>query len=246
MYLSDGLLRLFFKPMLLLLLPRRLAWFFTTSSHMPMLPEEPPLPPLLSIPPGPPHMPTPSTHWLPMEELPIDMPECWKQREIRLIIMTNNISIWVAYNTRSLSLFLYENSKTYNLSCWNSRGLSAAGLFVVAAASGASQPPAAFPAEPEPGAFLTWWAQRMKPHSSLSRLPQAPAAGGSAAATSWSVPAADDTAGRYDRGQHFIAVILIYYLTNEINKCTQGPCGNSVLMFSPVICVPIIIKLYTI
>lgn len=74
MYLRDGLLRLLFKPMLLLLLPRRLAWFFMASSHMPMLPEEPPLPPLPSMPPGPPHMPTPSTHWPPME----DMPECWK------------------------------------------------------------------------------------------------------------------------------------------------------------------------
>lgn len=74
-YLREGLLRLFFKPMLLLLLPRRLDWFFTASSHMPMLPEEPPLPPLPSIPPAPPHIPTPSTHCPPREELPIDMPE---------------------------------------------------------------------------------------------------------------------------------------------------------------------------
>lgn len=77
--LSEGLLRLFFKPKLLLLLARRLAWFFTASSHMPMLPLLP------SMPPGPPQMPTPSPHWPPIEELPIDMPECCKSETKRAL-----------------------------------------------------------------------------------------------------------------------------------------------------------------
>lgn len=78
-YLREGLLRLFFKPMLLLVLPRRPVWFFTASSHMPMPPEEEEEPtPLPSMPP---HMPTPSLHWLPREELPIDKPECWRKKK---------------------------------------------------------------------------------------------------------------------------------------------------------------------
>lgn len=66
----------------------------------------------------------------------------------------------------------------------NSRALSAAELSVVAAASRASQPPAGFPSEREPGAFLPWRAQRREHRSILSRLPQDPAAGGPAAAAS--------------------------------------------------------------
>lgn len=48
---------------------------------MPMLLEEPPLTPFPSMPPGPAHMPTPSLHWLPREELPIDKPECWGEKK---------------------------------------------------------------------------------------------------------------------------------------------------------------------
>lgn len=80
LHLREGLLRLFFKPMLLLVLPRRLAWFFMASSHMPMLLEEPPLTPFPSMPPGPPHTPMLSFQWLPREELPIDKPECWERK----------------------------------------------------------------------------------------------------------------------------------------------------------------------
>ena len=79
LYLSDGLLRLFFMPMLLL--PRRPPWFFTASSHMPIPLEVPPPGALESMPPGPPHMPTPSAHWPPMEEEPMGMPECWERRD---------------------------------------------------------------------------------------------------------------------------------------------------------------------
>lgn len=75
-YFREGLLRLFFRPRLLLF-PRRLAWFFKASSHKPMLLDEPPLPLLDS---SAPHMPTPSAHCPPMEELPMDRPECCGQK----------------------------------------------------------------------------------------------------------------------------------------------------------------------
>lgn len=79
----------------------------------------------------------------------------------------------------------------------NSRGLSAAGLFADAALR-PFLPPAAFPAGPAPRASLPWRARRRKPHSSQNHQPRDPVAEGLAAATSWSVPAAGDTRGRYD------------------------------------------------
>lgn len=171
-YVSEGLLRLFFKPMLLLLFPRRLPWFFTASSHMPMLL---PLPPLLSMPPGPPHMPTPSTHCPPMEELPIDIPECCRHREERWVVTWLTTSVI----SKMITAWVLRNSL----------GLSAAGLSAAAA----------FPAEPKLEAFLPLKAQRRDPHSNWTCPSQVPAAGGSAAAVSWSVPAADDTIGSKDR-----------------------------------------------
>lgn len=168
-YLSEGLLRLFFKPMLLLEVARRPDWFFTASSHMPIPPDEPPLTPLLSRPPGPAHIPTPSTHWLPMEELPIDKPECCERTEKPTVSKCS---------TRTK----VPASAALNWSV-NSRGLSA-GLFAAAAALRASRPPAAFPAGPAPRASPPWRAQRRRPRSSPSHPPRDPAAEGPAAATS--------------------------------------------------------------